>query len=1654
MKLFTRHLPVFFVVGLSVLSFSNAVCQQKFPVTGNISLVPPYSPYINDYVSPGSTTLKFNFVFNDFREPNWQVRFRLRIESIDLKLETRPEFRPPPFTVTPGVSIPLSGEDLAAYFDFKNLTIVGGSSAIFQQNGRLPEGSYTFCIDVVDYPSGIVISNLSCATAWIRLNDPPRVVTPQCDAWVDPFVPLNILFQWQLFNATSPNATQGTEYRLVVYELTDPYANPFTAIANGKVLQIFESDVLTQTSFIYNLSSPPLDIGKTYVYQVRATEVSGRDLFKNNGLSEVCWFHYGYPENGKINTTAPTTDKLYAKSEQPYFKWLAPDLRVRNQPFVYELRIAPINEGQTKEQAIETNTAWYTERTTENNYTSGMDLLLRKVLKAGLSYAWQITAFSGKQTVAKSDVMQFSGPPLIDQFYAGNHLVKVVKANNKDSLSFSGMAKFRVGPKDSLEVPFEKLKLKRIGTYWVLEEGELINELANAQPIILEPRKKENGNAIFYPRTVKLNRQELAQEGIVQWNLPHATKGGQQAQVVSERTWLNFDRFKLLGAAKFNTKNQFELLDPLDFTLQLSPESDFLISENKFELRALGTIQVPEKVKGKQKGKINIPFPKTGQLFYLDSLSVGSTDFAPLENTRIYLHPTKVCIDLSDSKSPSEKSTDLFWKGVLMYEFEVQYNSFFDKYSQLKFKNDIVHTFSSQVTNSPWVDATGLNFVLHQSFNKDTVQFNSFLSRLNQVDLKIEKNAVSNSAFSGEILLPVFSVTDFFPFTIPATTEGLQTGYLENFDDKKFTFNKDGGEQEMFVTIKRGAFEEQRLLNLTLEIDWPSLNIPAQTINNFKIWNDYRIGFNVPNGTVALDNQVQGLLNGYTVTLDAIAAGSNTGLYSFVASAKAQIGDDVAGQKGPPSINVFSIVKNTLAPAGPAYIPGQPVQVTQGEIDAIQQDFKSTSSTLGTTVDASSQERKDLAKETLLNLTSRESKQVTTVEDATKNFAASSATTDLTASSKSGGLLAQLNAEQREIAKEIIADLAVMLTKPLTDSIGKKADKINLRIQSEIDEIIAVSQKQVEQKVNSLVFSIAQRIIQATKNPKVDLSSQIEQLADVVVISVTKEVNASLKASINKNIATPIKGLVRVQIANRITKFIQETTAQLVVKILEGELSLDDVPAAILEDTGDLLASIANAVFEQINFSSLSSMVEATANDALKGIDTDKIVREIGAGAKTIAANVLADEASKIVGKAVAELASSQIGIDVPINFAALSKRIVNGEKIFSLDSVNIRMNTSVIELNAYVYYKRDQPTYGNVWMGNIDVTVKYPKSFSLNLIYLNGRTSAGLHYWFAQISPADGKVAKLGEVMPKKARELKNPVNLGVADLVAVSGRVYRHMKDGEAKPIVPDATNDYGAYLNVVFFDGKGGKSMRLDLAGEYVMSVDKNYVITFDGNVQLMNEAPKALEIDKTAAVKGIVRIMYNSAEQHFLGYGKVEILKPGALCAKGLVLVDTKPGKWRVEVGSREDRIVFQPACAGWAPTGWFAITQSEAELGLGLEYSIKAKTPTILLLLYQVNASVDAGIAAGIMVAVRYNPDFALLRAGLWVDLWASVDVNYKSVLPFSKWKKINILDIYARGNLIMVFQPSPTTLEGSLKGYVKLLGFISLDFDAGFKATL
>lgn len=271
--------------------------SQTYPVQISTQLVPPFSGYLPDYADPSAEKLKVILKFNDFSQPQYDVKLKFEIKGNGFTLSTKTFFNPPPITLIPGQPLLLSGNDLAPYLNANNLDFVGINQNQYQQRMSLPEGYYSICVKAYDYNNStpIQLSNEACAQAWFTLSDPPYLNLPLCGSYLTPLNPQNIVFQWTPVNLGSPLSALNTEYEFALYECRpDSNANPNQIVLSTS--PIFS--VTTQQTFInYGITEPPLNLYMKYVWCVRAKDVTGRDLFKNQGYSQICTFTYGTVKN-------------------------------------------------------------------------------------------------------------------------------------------------------------------------------------------------------------------------------------------------------------------------------------------------------------------------------------------------------------------------------------------------------------------------------------------------------------------------------------------------------------------------------------------------------------------------------------------------------------------------------------------------------------------------------------------------------------------------------------------------------------------------------------------------------------------------------------------------------------------------------------------------------------------------------------------------------------------------------------------------------------------------------------------------------------------------------------------------------------------------------------------------------------------------------------------------------------------------------------------------------------------------------------------------------------------------------------------------------------------------------------------------------------
>ena len=278
-----------FLFVLSLGNLSQLAHAQQYPVQANVQLLPPYSVYLSDYANE---RLVVQLQLRDISKGEIPVRLRWQIRGGGVYLETNTTYLPTPNTVGVGMPLRLDGYDLAPYLQPENLLGNGGTAA-WRRQAQLPEGMYTFCVQVLDDVTGAVVSNAACASAWLLRHEPPFLNLPEHEAKPEARDPQQLTFQWTPRHTGRPNANFQTEYDFRLVEIWPDDRDPNDAMQSS--IPLYEATT-SSTMLVYGMAEPLLIPGRRYAWQVRARSlVNGEALtmFNNQGNSEVRSFRWG-----------------------------------------------------------------------------------------------------------------------------------------------------------------------------------------------------------------------------------------------------------------------------------------------------------------------------------------------------------------------------------------------------------------------------------------------------------------------------------------------------------------------------------------------------------------------------------------------------------------------------------------------------------------------------------------------------------------------------------------------------------------------------------------------------------------------------------------------------------------------------------------------------------------------------------------------------------------------------------------------------------------------------------------------------------------------------------------------------------------------------------------------------------------------------------------------------------------------------------------------------------------------------------------------------------------------------------------------------------------------------------------------------------------
>ncbi|HEY9008784.1 MAG TPA: fibronectin type III domain-containing protein, partial [Ohtaekwangia sp.] len=416
------------------------VHAQSYPVQINIGLTPPYSAFLTDYTQPGAQKFTATFLLRDLNVTDYRGKLRLTIEGVGITIRTKANYIPlRPITLYGGESLTLFGEDLEEYFDPNNLDFAGITKNQYEKGAKLPEGVYRFTLEVLDYHRGSLVSNKGTAVAWVILNDPPILNSPKNNGKLTIIDPQNAVFNWTPRQTGSPNSAFTAEYIFRLVEIWPANRNPYDAFLSQQPL--YE----TTTSFtqvVYGPAEPALIPGRKYAWQVQAKDTEGRDLFKNQGKSEVYTFQFGdamgVPQN--FRRDAGSNSSVLNLRWEP-----APDGAIPEQ---YRVRYR--QKGDTRGVWYENATPQLWMSVPDLNRDTEYEMQVRA--EAGLQYSDYTQVFSFKteandnvlyecgaednvQSVKNQSLLMALPPGTI--LTAGNYKIRVISATGSNG-NFTG----------------------------------------------------------------------------------------------------------------------------------------------------------------------------------------------------------------------------------------------------------------------------------------------------------------------------------------------------------------------------------------------------------------------------------------------------------------------------------------------------------------------------------------------------------------------------------------------------------------------------------------------------------------------------------------------------------------------------------------------------------------------------------------------------------------------------------------------------------------------------------------------------------------------------------------------------------------------------------------------------------------------------------------------------------------------------------------------------------------------------------------------------------------------------------------------------------------------------------------------------------------
>lgn len=349
-----------------MLLFPGLSTSQGFDIIMTVEPTP--SALIRDWESVPAIA-----VVQVFSELVQSQEIRVVISATEAELGLTVTAKSPLFLIAQGTGFQVY--DNRDFFKWDEVDYAPEVENRMVSNGRFPDGIYQLCAEV-QTPTGEVLAR-TCTSFNTIFADQTILLFPENEATVLTGSPL---FQW-----TPVTWTAALFYR---FELAEVFDNqpPYEALESNLIY--YEALLPGQTSLIYPLTAPELELGKRYAWRIQSLDAAGLPLGINEGISEVFTFNYSpVPGASTLHLLFPKNGETVNNSF-PVFSWQCLDGcgQARFDLFVWEL---PAGLSSPTPGLLDTLPVFMeVEKIPAAHFAS---ILENRPLRPGWCYAWRVS---------------------------------------------------------------------------------------------------------------------------------------------------------------------------------------------------------------------------------------------------------------------------------------------------------------------------------------------------------------------------------------------------------------------------------------------------------------------------------------------------------------------------------------------------------------------------------------------------------------------------------------------------------------------------------------------------------------------------------------------------------------------------------------------------------------------------------------------------------------------------------------------------------------------------------------------------------------------------------------------------------------------------------------------------------------------------------------------------------------------------------------------------------------------------------------------------------------------------------------------------------------------------------------------------------------